>query len=191
MFKHFSIAAVGAAITTFTAVSAASAATFGFSFSNVNGAVNGTVEGTIELIESPVRDDRFLATSVIVTSSPDLGYNLPLNIFTDINQPSANTFIVVGGEIDGLLFNSNNETEGLFLNLIPVITPTGPELIGAALLSSAGARDPFSGVADIGASTVTFTSLSTTIPETVPEPGTILGLLTVGSLGALTRKREA
>ncbi|NET74722.1 PEP-CTERM sorting domain-containing protein [Okeania sp. SIO1F9] len=191
MFKHFSIAAVGAAITTFTAVSAASAATFGFSFSNENGIVNGTVEGTIELIESPVRDDRFLATSVIVTSSPDLGYNLPLNIFTDINQPDANIFAVVGGEINALAFFSTNGTEGLFLRLLPVITETGSEFIGFAGLTSVGDPNLFFGVVDLDASTLTFTSLSTTIPETVPEPGTILGLLTVGSLGALTRKREA
>ncbi|RQH25147.1 PEP-CTERM sorting domain-containing protein [Okeania hirsuta] len=191
MFKHFSIAAVGAAITTFTAVSAASAATFGFSFSNEDGIVNGTVEGTIELIESPVRDDRFLATSFIVTSSPDLGYNLPLNIFTDINQPTANRFVVVGGEINGLLFVSTNGTEGLFLQLLPVITETGSEFIGFAGLTSVGTPNLFFGVVDLDGSTLTFTSLSTTIPETVPEPGTILGLLTVGSLGALTRKREA
>ncbi|MGB5596147.1 MAG: hypothetical protein WBM62_19225 [Crocosphaera sp.] len=69
-------ATVLAAATVVGSANVANAATFGFSFSNVDGPVNGTVEGTIEL---PDGDGTFAATSVFVTSAPAaLGYTTPL-----------------------------------------------------------------------------------------------------------------
>ena len=179
MLKKLSIAAAGATIATLTAVSGASAATFGFSFSNENGTVNGLVEGILEL---PDGDGTFAATSVVVDSAPAaLGYTLPVDILTDL--PGAlniidNTFTVVGGSIDASAssFAATNGTEGLALNFS-----------GLSFLNIVGTANVSTGVTDFDSSTLTYSSVSTT----VPEPGTILGLLAVGSLGALSRKRKA
>ncbi|MBC1198376.1 PEP-CTERM sorting domain-containing protein, partial [Microcystis aeruginosa BLCCF158] len=53
------------------------------------------------------------------------------------------------------------------------------------LFGTNGVADASSGVLDSNNSTLTFTRATS-----VPEPGTILGLVTVGALGALARKRK-
>lgn len=183
MLKKLSMAAAGATIATLTAVSDASAATFGFSFSNEDGAVDGIVEGIIEL---PDGDGLFAATEVTITSLPNgLVLNAPINALAEGSVE--NVFSVVGGEID----KANTHFFGL-INGATALSFNNSKFDDSTFLDVLDAEDfGATGVRDSDNSTLTFTSVSTTVPETVPEPGTILGLLAVGSLGALTRKREA
>ena len=75
----------------------AQAATFNFSFSNVDGPVSGTVQGTIGL---PDGNGTFAATLVIVTSAPAaLGYTFPYNVLADLTSIFANSFTLSGGAI--------------------------------------------------------------------------------------------
>ncbi|MDY7005676.1 MAG: PEP-CTERM sorting domain-containing protein [Cyanobacteriota bacterium] len=177
--KKLSIAAAGATIATLTAVSGASAATFGFSFSNEDGLVNGIVEGTIEL---PDGDGLFAATDVTITSFPNgLGLNAPINILA--SDFIENVFSVVAGEID----IANTSFLGL-INDFTALSFSNSIFDGSTFLDALNGEDlGATGVRDADSSTLTFTSPS----ATTPEPGTILGLLAVGSLDALTRKRKA
>ena len=56
-----------------------------------------------------------------------------------------------------------------------------------SVLSLAGSGFTISGVRDTDNSTLIYSAVPT---ATTPEPSAILGLLAVGSLGALTRKRK-
>ncbi|MGK7946281.1 MAG: PEP-CTERM sorting domain-containing protein [Microcystaceae cyanobacterium] len=153
------------------------AATFNFSFTNVEGPVSGTVEGTIEL---PDGDGTFAATSVIVNSAPPaLGYTTPFDVFATFAIELTNSFTVVSGEIDALAssFGVAEMGEAFVLNF----STTG------SVLSLAGSGFTSSGVRDTDNSTLIYSSVPT---ATTPEPSAILGLLAVGSLGALTRKRK-
>jgi hypothetical protein len=170
----FAGATVLAAATVVGSANVANAATFGFSFSNVDGPVNGTVEGTIEL---PDGDGTFAATSVFVTSAPAaLGYTTPFDVFANFFFVNTNSFTVAGGTIDAL--NSEflvvNETDGLSLNF------SG----GGTFLNVAGSVNAFSGVADFSNSTLVYTSAA----ASVPEPSTIVALAMVGSSLLLSKR---
>ncbi|MGB5769588.1 MAG: PEP-CTERM sorting domain-containing protein [Crocosphaera sp.] len=90
-------------------------------------------------------------------------------------------FSVVGGAIDiagtNFLGFINGATALSFNNSFE--NSTFLDVLDAADLGATGVRDADS-------STLTFSAAATA----VPEPGTILGLLAVGSLGALSRKRK-
>lgn len=154
----------------------ASAAIFNFSFSNVTGAIGGTVSGTIEL---PDGDGTFAATSVIVTSAPaGLGYDPTTTNF--IGTPE-NVFSVVGGNI----VVANTSFLGLFDGRT-ALALSATSFADQTFLDAFSAADfGVSGVLDTTSSTLSFSPAATT-----PEPGTLLGLLAVGSIGALTRKRK-
>ncbi|MFM7713952.1 MAG: PEP-CTERM sorting domain-containing protein, partial [Microcystis sp.] len=68
-----------ATVATATLAQSASAATFNFSFSNVQGPVSGTVQGTLTLPDGD--GTNLAATSLIVNSAPAApGYTLPFNV---------------------------------------------------------------------------------------------------------------
>lgn len=162
-----------ATLATATLVQSASAATFNFSFSNVNGPVNGTVEGTITL---PDGDGTFAATSVIVTSAPAaLGYTLPLDAFFGL---FFNSFTVSGGAITASSFLSG-PSGGLFSLSSP---------FGGTYLTTSNNSSASSGVLDSSNSTLT----STPAPSAaVPEPATVLGLLSVAGVGFLSKRQKS
>lgn len=162
-------------------VSGASAATFGFSFSNVDGPVSGTVSGTIELPDAALTTDGiYAATALSVTSAPAaLGYTLPvIGTFPSLGP---NAFNVVGGNI--ILSGTQFARGQLFVTGSPNAFGLNSAL--GTLFGTNGVGDASSGVLDSNNSTLTFTRATS-----VPEPGTILGLVTVGALGALARKRK-
>ena len=155
--------------------SVANAATFNFSFSNVEGAVGGTVEGIIEL---PDGDGTFAATSVTVTSAPAiLGYPLPVD-FVDGGE-IANSFTIISGMIDA--------TVSTFVNPFPVSFPFGTALalndgFEGSLLNVPGSGVTSSGVQDLDSSTLNYSNASATTPESTSMITLIgLGLLGVGS----------
>jgi hypothetical protein len=180
---------VGASILTLATVlgsaQGASAATFNFSFSNVSGPVNGTVSGTVVL---PDGDGTFPATGITVTSAPAaLGYTLPFDVLANLTTVLENTFTVAGGAIDTAASS-----------FYAFFTPDNVIGSGFGLSSAAGfvsgssfsiqlSSSPSTGVIDSDNSTLTFTPADT---ATTPEPGTLLGLLAVGSMGVLARKRK-
>ncbi|MEA5536195.1 PEP-CTERM sorting domain-containing protein [Crocosphaera sp. XPORK-15E] len=170
----FAGATVLAAATVVGSANVANAATFGFSFSNVNGAVNGIVEGTIEL---PDGDGTFAATSVFVTSAPAaLGYTTPFDVLANFPILGANSFTVAGGTIDALnsSFLAQNPTEALVLNFPGVGT----------FLNVVGTASVLIGVNDTNNSTLTYSASA----ATTPEPSTIVALAMLGS-GLLLSKR--
>jgi hypothetical protein len=108
-----------------------------------------------------------------------LGYTLPVDVFT-FGTPNSNSFVVVGGMID------------ISLSSLEILggTGTGFSLRGPSFgtfLNVPNSFDVVSGVLDTDSSTLTFTPAS----ATTPEPSILLGLLAVGSMGALARKRKA
>jgi len=164
-------------------VSGASAATFGFSFSNVDGPVSGTVSGTIELPDAALTTDGiYAATALSVTSAPAaLGYTLPvIGTFPSLGP---NAFNVVGGNI--ILSGTQFARSQFVVTGSPNANAFGLNSPLGTLFGTNGVADASSGVLDSNNSTLTFTRATS-----VPEPGTILGLVTVGALGALARKRK-
>jgi hypothetical protein len=165
-----------ATVATATLAPVASAATFNFSFSNVTGPVNGTVQGTLTL---PDGDGTNAATSLIVTSAPAaLGYTLPFNVPANFGV-LINSFTVSGGVITASSFFAQNSTEALTLNFLPGSL--------GSLFSVQGSGTPFSGVVDVNSTTLTY---SPAAPTTVPEPATVLGLLSVAGVGLLCKGRK-
>ena len=166
-----------ATVATATLAPVASAATFNFSFGNVEGPVSGTVQGTLTL---PDGDGTNAATSLIVTSAPSaLGYTLPFNVLANFTSVVANSFTVSGGVITASSFGAQNLTEALTLNF-------SPGTLGS-LFTLQGAANAFSGVVDVNSTTLTY---SPAAPTTVPEPATVLGLLSVAGVGLLCKGRK-
>ncbi len=156
-------------------ISPTKAATFNFSFSNVQSSANGTVEGRIEL---PDGDGIFAATSVLITSAPsELGYSFPLDSFNLSGGILQNTFTVIDGMIDS--------TNSRFFNVFPgfrnafALNTNGFGFRGVSFLdNSTGSFFGFPrGVVDATSSTLTYSSIS------VPEPTSIFSFLTLGILG--------
>ncbi|NCQ91537.1 MAG: PEP-CTERM sorting domain-containing protein [Microcystis aeruginosa LG13-03] len=167
-----------ATVATATLAPVASAATFNFSFSNVTGPVNGTVQGTLTLPDGD--GTNLAATSLIVTSAPAaLGYTLPFNVLANFTGLVSNSFTVSGGVITASSFAAQSMGGALALNFVPgsfgsVFTVQGP-------------ASAFSGVVDVNSTTLTY---SPAAPTTVPEPSTVLGLLSVAGVGLLCKGRK-
>jgi hypothetical protein len=167
-----------ATVATATLAPVASAATFNFSFGNVTGPVSGTVQGTLTL---PDGDGTNAATSLIVTSAPAaLGYTLPFDVLANLTVVFGNSFTVSGGVITASSFAAqNNNTDTLALNFVPGTF--------GSVFSVQGAANLFSGVLDVNSTTLTY---SPAAPTTVPEPATVLGLLSVAGVGLLCKGRK-
>ncbi|UZO75925.1 PEP-CTERM sorting domain-containing protein [Microcystis aeruginosa str. Chao 1910] len=162
-----------ATVATATLAPVASAATFNFSFDNVEGPVNGNVQGTLTLPDGDGTD--LAATSLIVTSAPSaLGYTLPFNVLANFTGVIDNSFTVSGGVITASSFAAQNLTEALTLNFFPGTF--------GSVFTLPGAVNAFSGVVDVNSTTLTFTP--------VPEPATVLGLLSVAGVGLLCKGRK-
>ena len=163
-----------ATVATATLAQSASAATFNFSFSNVDGPVSGTVQGTLTL---PDGDGTNAATSLIVTSAPAaLGSTLPFDVLANFTTVPSNSFTVSGGVITSGSFFATNSIGVLTLNFIPGNFGN--------LFNPLGAGGPFSGVVDLNSTTLTYS------PVPVPEPATVLGLLSVAGVGLLCKGRK-
>ncbi|TRU27092.1 MAG: PEP-CTERM sorting domain-containing protein [Microcystis aeruginosa Ma_MB_S_20031200_S102] len=163
-----------ATVATATLAQSASAATFNFSFGNVEGPVSGTVQGTLTLPDGD--GTNLAATSVIVTSAPAaLGYTLPFNV--PMNSLFGNSFTVSGGVITASSFLALGAFGGFSLNFST----------NGSLFTIASSFLPFSGVVDRNSTTLTY---SPAAPTTVPEPATVLGLLSVAGVGLLCKGRK-
>jgi hypothetical protein len=146
-------------------VSQAQAASFKFSFQNINGPVNGTVEGLITL---PDGDGSFSASQVDILAYPAaLGLGqAPINAMA--GGTSGNLFTVSGGQI----------TSSDFVGLINSYTALG---LNSSLANSSygvytfldtlnGIDAGLTGVRDNTSSTLTYTS-----PTPIPGPAPLLG----------------
>ena len=167
-----------ATVATATLAPVASAATFNFSFSNVGGPVSGTVQGTLTL---PDGDGTNLsATSLIVTSAPSaLGYTLPFDVLANAIAVLDNSFTVSGGVITASSFGALSIGGAFTLNF-------SPGNFGS-LFNVQGSGAALSGVVDVNSTTLTY---SPAAPTTVPEPATVLGLLSVAGVGLLCKGRK-
>ncbi|AOC54320.1 hypothetical protein amyaer_3617 [Microcystis aeruginosa NIES-2481] len=169
-----------ATVATATLAPVASAATFNFSFGNVEGPVSGTVQGTLTLPDGD--GTNLAATSVIVTSAPAaLGYTVPFDVLANFTGVFGNKFTVSGGVITASSFAAQNinNTDTLALNF-------DPGSLGSAF-SVQGGANIFTGVVDLNSTTLTY---SPAAPTTVPEPATVLGLLSVAGVGLLCKGRK-
>jgi MYXO-CTERM domain-containing protein len=158
------------------------AATFTYSFSNVQGPVSGTVTGTIVL---PDGDGTFAATDVTVTSEPDLlGYSGIFDVIGYTYVPS-NTFTVFDGQITAGTFAAQN-------SMIPIPTFTCMALnfedgTFGSLLNVEGNTLAGSGVQDLDSTTLSYSPAS----SSTPEPATFgLGAAAL-ALIALRRRSQA
>lgn len=154
----------------------ANAATFGFSFENVEGfsSADGTAVGEIELPDAALTiDGNYTATSITILSAPaSLGLTFPLDVFTTFSAITVNSFDVVGGIIQP---TSSFVSDG-----------GGPDVGAFSLNENPGfgtllAGPTATGMLDANSSTLTYTSPES--PESVPEPASIIGLLSIGALG--------
>jgi hypothetical protein len=154
-------------------------AIFDFSFQNVEGNINGIVSGKITL--SGTGDGTFSATSILVNAAPaGLGYTVPLDVLSVMNQVHANTFVVSGGQIDKNLSSYAGE------NSLDAFALSFPGF--GSLLNIAGSSYAFGGVSDITNSTLSYS----TPPAAVPEPSTAFALAAVcGVIGGLRRMRRS
>jgi len=167
-----------ATVATATLAPVASAATFNFSFSNVTGPVSGTVQGSLTL---PDGDGTFSASAVTITSAPAaLGYTTPLPLDFGSGTLLENTFTVVAGQINATASNFfyvfAGDDNAIALN--ESYFGSGFSFFDASsggFLGNTGVQDP-------GSSTLTF------VP--VPEPATVLGLLSVAGVGLLCKGRK-
>jgi hypothetical protein len=165
-----------AAVTVVGSARSAHAASFTFSFDNVDGTVNGTVSGTITL---PDGDGTFSASSVTVTSAPTaLGYTIPLDILANASAIFNNSFTVSGGKINAAssVFQAFL-TEGETLSL-------NSSALGTKLVLKGGFSDE--GVINSDNSTLVFSSATS-----VPEPSALLGFGLLGAGALVSRKRKA
>ncbi|MBE7384754.1 MAG: PEP-CTERM sorting domain-containing protein [Leptolyngbya sp. SIO1E4] len=183
MKRTLMIAAAGAVGTTLWTMPAM-AIDFNFNFDNaLNG--GGTVTGVIRGLE----EGTGAATSVEVLSN-----TTGLGIGEYVGNPLTNSWTVLGGEIvafdflsagvlntppavtDALLFFDSTELSGASFRAGVAPSP-GPFVTGSGFVSTE----------DIG---LTFTRFDEE-PESVPEPASMLGLLTIGATvvgGALKKK---
>jgi hypothetical protein len=170
-----------ATVATATLAPVASAATFNFSFGNVTGPVSGTVQGTLTLPDGD--GTNLAATSVIVTSAPAaLGYTVPFDVLANFTGVFGNKFTVSGGVITASSFAAQNNTDG-----VSVLTLNfSPGTVGN-LFNVRRSASTFSGVVDLNSTTLTY---SPAAPTTVPEPATVLGLLSVAGVGLLCKGRK-
>ena len=159
--------------------SGALAASFPFSFSNVEGRTDGQVSGVIVL---PDGDGTFAASSVIVQSAPDaLGFDEPFDA-VDFGVLE-NEFEVSGGALVGIDFRAqgSNAAAGFFaLNSqsFPLVS----------VLGVLGETDVEAGVLDYTSSTLSplrTTAGQTTAPVPLPAaiamlPAGLIGLAVVG-----------
>jgi hypothetical protein len=162
----------------------AHAATFNFSLSNVSGNTPGTVEGTIEL---PDGDGTFAATSIVVTSAPAaLGYTTPFDVIANAVNSFANSFTVVGGEIDAatsntaIVFNVGTADASAF----SLGFPGFGSLLG---VNGVPVTNSINGVVDVNDTTLAYSAVTA---ETTPEPTSIVTLLGVGVLGVASKLKK-
>ena len=184
MFIHRFTATLLAAVLS----TAASAGTFDFSFSNVDGLTPGTVSGTVTL---PDGDGTFGATDILIDMfPPSLGYGGPI-VLADFSIILENSFTVAGGVVNPLV--------GGFFGIFP------GDSSAFALFSDGGPSAPFSapgdssfldlqpadffgadGVGDTNSATVV---LSPVTPTPIPLPAP--ALLLIGGLSGLGLMRRA
>ncbi|MFT4792635.1 MAG: hypothetical protein ACJAVR_000128 [Paracoccaceae bacterium] len=158
--------------------SAAEAATYDFSFDNLDGPVAGTVSGYIVLGDG---DGTFTASTVKVTGAPAaLGYTLDYDVLANMLNVIQNSFVVSGGLIDSAnsVFSAKNGNDSFYLNY-----QTGNE---GTLFNIKGSAHQYTGVQDTNSSILTY-SVST-VPLPAAAPLLIVGLVGLGLLG---RKRRA
>jgi hypothetical protein len=164
-----------AAVAVVGSAQSANAASFNFSFNNVDGTVPGTVSGTIIL---PNGDGTFSASSLSVTSAPAaLGYTIPLDILANASSFGSNSFTVLGGQI--------NVASSVFDAFLTGGTfSLNASTLGTKLTLKGGFSDQ--GVINSNNSTLVYSNATN-----VPEPSAVLGLGLLG-LGALvSRQRKA
>jgi hypothetical protein len=157
---------------------AAEAATYDFSFDNLDGPVAGTVSGYIVLGDG---DGTFTASTVKVTGAPAaLGYTLDYDVLANMLNVIQNSFVVSGGLIDSAnsVFSAKNGNDSFYLNY-----QTGNE---GTLFNIKGSAHQYTGVQDTNSSILTY-SVST-VPLPAAAPLLIVGLVGLGLLG---RKRRA
>ncbi|WP_039899688.1 PEP-CTERM sorting domain-containing protein [Microcystis aeruginosa] len=140
--------------------------------------VSGTVQGTLTLPDGD--GTNLAATSVIVTSAPAaLGYTLPFDVLANFTGVLGNSFTVSGGEITASSFFAADGFGGLS-NVLTLNFDTG----SYGNLFNLPGVGPFSGVVDLNSTTLTYS------PVPVPEPATVLGLLSVAGVGLLCKGRK-
>lgn len=156
------------------------AATFTFSFMNVDGLVDGTVEGTVEL---PDGDGSFVATAVTITSFPAALGLPPAPIDALAVNVIENQFSVVGGTID----IADTSFIGL-INGSVALSLSNSIADGSTFLdASSGGNSGATGVRDADNSTLFFSS--DTVVST-PEPTSIFMLAGLGILGMTTKLKK-
>ncbi len=157
------------------AATAAHAALYSYSFSNVDGPVNGTVSGNITLADG---DGTFAATSVTILSAPvSLGYTLPIEMLS-ASYPYllANSFTVSSGQIIDMHFAALNLYDGLFLS---------DDYSGGGNYLNIRGSGVYDGVIDRDESTLVVTAIP--LPAALPLYGA--GLALMGLIG-WRRKRK-
>jgi hypothetical protein len=138
--KALKLLAIVAACSAAVLAAPVQAATFSFSFSNVDGAVNGDVSGTIVL---PNGNCTLAETSMLIDSVPAaLGLG-PTPVDAHAGRSSENPFTVSAGDITSADFFGLIATDAAFFLDYASPTPglTGIDLIGCACYASEGVLD--------------------------------------------------
>lgn len=168
---------------------AANAASYGFSFDNVEGSVPGTVSGFIEL---PDGDGTFAATSVVIMVAPAaLGYAPGYEVLANLSTVTMNTFTVFHGAIDGAVswFSAWESSGSGETSIYREFSLNDMSTIGTQLVfAGPGTAGGGGATLDQQNATVSFGGVSADVPLPAAAPLLLIGL---GGLAALGRKRRA
>jgi hypothetical protein len=169
-----------ATVATATLAPVASAATFNFSYTSSAGTITATVDGTLQPDNNTVFVSSISNTTFNGSPAPALPFIGSAFDFFVNNFPTGQAVLSLDGS--GLDFAACNNTfcDDGFAFLPPgVIAPFTVFASGPAY--GAVSPQPF---------VLANYSLTTAAPTTVPEPATVLGLLSVAGVGLLCKRRK-
>ena len=167
-----------ATVATATLAPVASAATFNFSYTSSTGTITATVDGTLQPDNNTVFVSSISNTTFHGSPAPALPFVVP---FIGSLAPQA-VLSLDGSGLDFVACDNTFCVNGFGFLPPGVIAPFTVFASGTSYGASSGASsEPF---------ILANYSLTTAAPTTVPEPATVLGLLSVAGVGLLCKRRK-
>jgi hypothetical protein len=181
--KSFCHPFVLATVATATLAGAASAATFNFSYTNSAGTITATVDGTLQ----PDNNTVFVSSISNPTFNGSPAPALPFvgsyldTLLNDATVTGQAVLSLNGSGLDFVACTDINCDDGFgFLPPSPLGNPDTLVATGSAY-GNLGSTEPF---------VLANYSLTPAVTPTVPEPATVLGLLSVAGVGFLSKRQK-
>ena len=167
-----------ATVATATLAPVASAATFNFSYTSSAGTITATVDGTLQLDNNTVFVSSISNTTFNGSPAPALPLTGSFVAFVPGSLTGQAVLSLDGSGLDFIACNTTNCNDGFGFLPAGFGSPVDLFASGAGYGS---VREPF---------VITNYSLTPAGTTTVPEPATVLGLLSVAGVGLLCKGRK-